>query len=103
MQTNLFQNATSVQVLSKTSTENEIKTYFQKVLELKQSGEEFPIDLELVWPLAYSRKDKAVRALKRDFIENDDFLQISENQSLPRNGERSKGQFLGDDKIEYKL
>ncbi|MCL2041942.1 MAG: hypothetical protein FWG84_07905 [Bacteroidales bacterium] len=32
--------------LAKTSTENEIKTYFLKVLELKQSGEEFPVDLE---------------------------------------------------------
>ena len=28
------ENAVSVQVLTKTSTENEIKTYFQKVLEL---------------------------------------------------------------------
>jgi len=35
-------------ILTKESTENEIKTYFQNVLRMKQSGEEFPIDLELV-------------------------------------------------------
>jgi hypothetical protein len=65
--------------LKKSSTENEIKTYFQQVLELKQSGEEFPVNLELVWPLVYSAKEKAVRALKKDFIENEDFVAFAQN------------------------
>ena len=46
----------------------------------------------------YSRKDKAVRALKTDFIENDDYL--VENQSLPQNGEQKRG---GQNREEYWL
>ena len=33
-------------VLSKQSSESEIKVYFNAVLELSKSGEEFPVDLE---------------------------------------------------------
>ena len=68
--------------LTKSSTEIEIKTYFKKVLSLKQSGEEFPVNLELVWPLAYLRKEEAVRALRSVFINNVDY------QALRRNAER---------------
>jgi hypothetical protein len=68
--------------LTKTSTDNEITIYFQKVLELKQSGEEFPVNLELVWTIVYNQKSDAVSALKRDFIECVDF------QSLRRNPQR---------------
>jgi phage antirepressor YoqD-like protein len=71
-----------ISILTKESTENEIKAYFQKVLELKQSGEEFPVNLEPVWPLVYGRKEEATRALKEEFIEDVDF------QALRRNAER---------------
>jgi len=70
-------------ILTKESTESEIKTYFQRVLELKRSGEEFPVDLELVWPLVYSEKSKAVRALTSDFIQDVDY------QFFALNGENS--------------
>ena len=60
-------------VLSKQSSESEIKVYFNAVLELSKSGEEFPVDLEKIWMLVYNRKDSAVDALKKDFIENVDF------------------------------
>lgn len=79
-------------ILTKTSTENEIRAYFTKVLELTKSGEEFPVDLEMVWPLAYSAKEKAVRVLKKDFIQNVDY------QSLTKNGERGAAS-----PIDYKL
>jgi hypothetical protein len=49
--------------LSKTSTGEEIRSYFNKVLALKQSGESFPVNLDEVWPLVYERKDKAVNEL----------------------------------------
>lgn len=50
-------------ILSKESSESEIKAYFNVVLKLSQSDNEFPINLDEVWPLVYSEKGKAVRAL----------------------------------------
>lgn len=63
----------NVTALSKESSSEQIKAYFQKVLELYQSNEKFPIDLDDVWPLVYSEKSKAVRALKNGFIEGEDY------------------------------
>jgi hypothetical protein len=72
-------------VLLKTSTENEIKTYFRNVLELKQSGTEFPVNLDEVWMLVYPRKDHAVRELKENFIQDVDY------QVFPKIGENPLG------------
>ena len=89
---------TNIQItLTKSSTETEIKTYFKKVLELKQSGEEFPVNLELVWPLVYARKEEATRALKSEFIEDVDY------QVLPKNAEQDEKQWGGNNKIDYYL
>ena len=60
-------------ILTKESSEEEIKAYFQKVLELKQSNKEFPVNLDEVWPLVYQRKQKALDILKSEFIEGDDY------------------------------
>lgn len=62
--------------LTKTSTNSEIKDYFNAVLRLAKASEEFPVNLDEVWPLVYERKDYAVKALVRDFIENEDFATI---------------------------
>ncbi len=48
----------------------QVKTYFEKVFELSHSGQEFPVDLDEVWPLVYSRKDNAVKELQNNFIED---------------------------------
>ena len=56
-------------ILSKESSESEIKRYFNVVLELSKSDNEFPVNLDEVWPLVYERRDSAVKALIRDFIE----------------------------------
>lgn len=45
-------------ILSKNSSENEIKRYFKAVLKLAQSDDEFPINLDEVWPLVYSEKGR---------------------------------------------
>jgi phage antirepressor YoqD-like protein/prophage antirepressor-like protein len=82
-------NKANLSTLTKNSDENEIKLYFQKVLELKQSGEEFPVNLELVWPLAYERKDHAVRVLTSEFIKSVDY------QVFPKNGEMKRGDGKG--------
>lgn len=59
--------------LTRNMGSNEVKTYFSKVFELKQSGKEFPVNLEEVWPLVYAQKGKALATLKSDFVEGDDF------------------------------
>lgn len=68
-------------ILTKESTENQIKTYFQRVLELKQSNEEFPINLDEVWMLVYARKDYALRELRKNFLEDEDF-QLLQNEKV---------------------
>lgn len=65
--------------LTKQSSENEIKDYFKAVLKLSKSKEEFPVNLEDVWPLVYTKKSDAVEALRRDFIEREDFIAIRQN------------------------
>lgn len=61
-------------VLSKESSESEIKRYFNAVLRLSKSDNEFPINLDEVWMLVYNRRDYAADALKKDFIENVDYI-----------------------------
>lgn len=65
--------------LSKTSSSEEIKKYFNAILKLAKASEEFPVNLDEVWPLVYSFKHKAVEALKRDFIENVDFKAVTQS------------------------
>lgn len=62
-------------ILSKESNDNDIKRYFEGVLKLFDAGNEFPVNLDLVWMLVYGRKEEAVRALTQDqqFIENVDY------------------------------
>lgn len=63
-----------------------IKNYFQSILELSQSGDEFPIDLDDVWMLAYSEKSKAVRALGT----NDYFVKGLDYRFIAQDGEKSE-------------
>src|SRR3990172_1080933 len=59
--------------LRKSSKEPQIKLYFTKVFELQQSGEEFPVNMDDVWPLIYQQKVKALETLKNEFIEGEEF------------------------------
>ncbi|MDR2385702.1 MAG: hypothetical protein LBD80_08605 [Tannerella sp.] len=87
--------------LSKDSTSEMLKTYFKNVLKLKQSGKPFPVDLDDVWPMVYPRKDHAVRVLRGDFVEGEDFIiQKVDSQSFPKNGEVSEWNGGGDLKGE---
>lgn len=72
--------------LTKQSTAQEIKAYFEEVLKLSKDSKNFPVNLDDVWPLVYSAKEKAVRALKS----NDLFLQNVDYQVLAQNGENSE-------------
>lgn len=86
-------NETQVMHLQKSSTPEHVKCYFQNIFALKQTGEEFPVNLDDVWPLVYSRRDPATRYLLDNFIEGIHF------QSLHRSVEQTgRG---GQNKIEY--
>ena len=71
-------------ILSKKSSESEIKSYFNAVLELSKSDNEFPINLDEVWMLVYGRKEEAVRALtsSEQFIENIDYQVLRKNAEM---------------------
>ncbi|QNS40143.1 hypothetical protein H0S70_06940 [Chryseobacterium manosquense] len=70
-----------------------IKNYFLKVRELQKSGNEFPVNLDDVFPLVYSQRGKAVSHLRDNFIENEDYTIISQM------GKNTKGR----NKYEYFL
>jgi phage antirepressor YoqD-like protein len=87
------------QILLKESSESEIRRYFNAVLELSKSDNEFPINLDEVWMLVYARKDNAVRELKDNFIKDVDYRislkneensQVPDNQSLLKNAEQNE-------------
>lgn len=85
-------------VLNKQSSEKQIKMYFNGILKLSQSNEEFPINLDDVWMLVYSDRSKAIRALKDNFIEYIDY------RPLAQNGEQKSLQGSGgSNKIDYFL
>lgn len=81
--------------LTKQSSESELKQYFASVLELTKSDNKYPINLDDVWPLVYSAKDKAVRELKKNFFEDEDFI-----ISLAQKGEQDWG---GHNRTDYYL
>ena len=81
-------------ILSKESSESEIKRYFNAVLELSKSNNEFPINLDEVWMLVYGRKSDAAEALQRDFIENVDYKVLRQN---------AQNSNVGRPSIEYRL
>lgn len=79
-------------ILTKESSSEEIKKYFEKILDLSKNTEnEFPVNLDEVWMLAYNRKDYATDALVRDFIEDVDYQRTSARTEV------------GSIKYEYKI
>lgn len=63
-----------------------IKAYFEKVRELAKQGNQYPVALDDVWPLIYAEKGKAVRVLRKDFFENEDFEVIAILGKNPNGG-----------------
>lgn len=69
---------------------DQLVAYFKKVLSLRNSGDPFPVDLDDVWTLAYSRKDNAVKVLLRKFKQGEHFItKVSENQRFRQNAENN--------------
>lgn len=73
-------------VFSKQSDCNDIKCYFEAVLELSKSDNEFPINLDEVWMLVYSKKSDAVESLQRTFIEGVDYQVLRQNPQNSNGG-----------------
>lgn len=88
--TNLNESQVTCLQLSKSSTEEQLKQYFIGIVELSKSSEEFPISLDDIWPIAYGRKDSAVKVLLKEFIEGDDFIvQKADIEALRQKAEQN--------------
>ncbi|MEQ3312380.1 hypothetical protein AB0Y02_00055 [Phocaeicola dorei] len=55
-------------------------------MRLAKASEKYPVNLDEVWMLVYSRKSDAVDALQRDFVENDDYQVLRQNPQNPQGG-----------------
>lgn len=86
--------------LSKSSSKEDLKRYFTAVLELSHNDNKFPINLDEVWMLVYSGRNKATRALRDNFFENEDFIRVTQNGQSVRN---ENGQLNGSVQIDYFL
>lgn len=80
--------------LNSMSTQEQVAAYFEEVKRRSKSKEQYPVNLDEVWPLVYARKDHAVRALKNSGFFQEGF----DYQSFPRYGERDATAY-----IEYRL
>ena len=70
--------------LRKESSQEELKDYFAGVMTLARSSEQFPVNLDDVWPLAYSMKQHAVASLKEStmFFEGEDYIVVKGNETI---------------------
>lgn len=78
-----------------------MKAYFLNILQLSKCNNDFPVDLNDVWELAYDRKDHAVRTLKRDCIENVDYKVFNTKGENPQGGRPIDNYFISISCLEY--
>lgn len=81
--------------------QQQIKDYFDGVLKLYKSGEEFPVNLDYVWPLAYGRKSDAVEALQKNFMQDIDYQVLRQNPQNPNGGRPVDEYHLTIECLEY--
>lgn len=91
--------------LTKQSSDEEIKAYFEEVLRLSRDSEEFPVNLDEVWPLVYADKGKAVRALKTNelFVKDVDYILLAQNGKQVENNGKQDNSWGGNNQITYML
>lgn len=89
-------------ILTKGSSSEEIKNYFQAILKLSQADNEFPINLDEVWPLVYSRKEESVRELTANFIQDVDYQVFRKKaENLTQGGRPSNVYYLSLPCLEF--
>lgn len=81
--------------------QQQLKDYFEGVLELYQSGEKYPVVLDDVWQLAYASKYDAVRSLKNNFIQGLDYQVSNKNAENPQGGRPTDVYSLTTECLEY--
>ncbi len=91
--------------LTKQSTDQEIKAYFEEVLRISRDSEEFPVNLDDVWPLVYAEKGKAVRALKTNelFVKDVDYILLAQNGKQVESNGKQDNSWGGNNQITYML
>lgn len=80
-----------------------IKRYFEQISRLMESKEEYPIDLDDVWPLVYGKKSDAVSALKGEFIEKVDYVFVRQNPQQRNPTSSRKSNRGGSNRVTYKI
>ena len=68
-----------------------LQRYFEGIFSAEDSGEQFPVELEFVWPIGYAAKEGAVKALRNKFIQGIDFqvsVHLAENSEGGRPAEQ---------------
>ena len=84
------------------SSNEELKAYFEAVCRIADSNtDEFPINLDEVWPLSYTEKGAAVRALKNGFIEDVDYKAIDTFTKREIGSTRTTDYFITVSCLEY--
>lgn len=91
--------------LTKQSTDQEVKAYFEEVLRLTRDSEEFPVNLDDVWPLVYAEKGKAVRALKTNelFVKDVDYILLAQNGKQVESNGKQENSWGGNNQVTYML
>lgn len=56
-----------------------IRAYFERIRELRNSGEKHPVDLDDVWGLCYQKKQRATSSLVDNYIVDEDYILLTEN------------------------
>lgn len=91
--TEISVNANNSNILTASNcTTAVIRNYFQYILLLSKSGEQFPVNLNDVFFLAHTRKDNAVRALISDdlFIQGVDYQIVLKNEGNSKRGRKEE-------------
>lgn len=87
--------------LTKASSNEEIKAYFNAILKLTKAEQEYPVNLDEVWMLVYPRKDHAVRELKENFIEAVDYQVFPKKEENPNGGRPTNEYYLTVSCLEF--
>lgn len=81
--------------LKSDSTREQLMAYFKSVCRIMdENHDEFPVNLDDVWPLTYGRKSDAVEALTKEFIQDVDYQVLRQNPQNPLGGRPTNAYYL---------